>query len=539
MSKVSLYRKYRPNNFENLVGQDHVKEILINSIKGKSLAHAYIFAGPRGTGKTSSARLIAKALNCQNIGEGYEPCDQCEICKDINIGRLIDLVEIDAASNRGIDEIRDLKEKINYSPTRSQYKIYIIDEVHMLTKEAFNALLKTLEEPPSHSHFILATTEIHKIPSTIISRCQRFDFRRISDEVLVKRLSQVADLEGIKIENDLIQKIAQYANGGLRDALGLLDQLAVNGEINEDRVKDLLGVLGAGFLDNFIDQLFEGNAESCLKIIEEIHLTGADFDRFIYDLIIQFRRKLLLSTKDLSENNTKSYISLIEIFQEAKESPNNAIPQLPLEIATAKALSYLGKMNSNLNHVPPSANSTKIEASKTEVIEKSSKPQNAEKSKDESTNKPLEKGLEKTINKKTTSVKEKKSEQLNTKSTSNNLSANWSQILSSLKSPSLRMSLKHAKIETITETKVTLVFATNFHQNIVEKDENLVQLEAAIKEIVDTEIKVETLIKAGAHKAIKKPTNEAKVLPEVQKEQEKKVSVDEAIDIFGGGEVLS
>lgn len=261
MGKISLYRKYRPQNFENLVGQNHVRTILINAIKRGEVAHAYLFTGPRGTGKTSTARLIAKALNCTDLRNEYDPCDECEFCKDINDGRLIDLIEIDAASNRGIDEIRDLKEKINYSPTRGNCKVYIIDEVHMLTKEAFNALLKTLEEPPEHSFFVLATTEVHKIPNTIISRCQRFDFRRIGDEDLLGRLKFVVEQEGFEASDEALKMVVDNANGGGRDAIGLLEQLVVDGKLNIGIMKNVLGTAGRKIVGDFKEALMSGEVE--------------------------------------------------------------------------------------------------------------------------------------------------------------------------------------------------------------------------------------------------------------------------------------
>ena len=225
---MSLYLKYRPQNFKTIVGQDHIVTTLKNAIKHESLTHAYLFSGSRGTGKTSLARIIAKSLNCTNLEEGVEPCDKCENCEAVLKGRLVDLIEIDAASNRGIDEIRELREKILFAPTQGKAKVYIIDEVHMLTKEAFNALLKTLEEPPAHAYFILATTEAHKIPETIISRCQQFNFRRISAEDIVKRLQEIGEEESVQAEPDALDLIAKISSGSLRDAIGLFEQMNID-----------------------------------------------------------------------------------------------------------------------------------------------------------------------------------------------------------------------------------------------------------------------------------------------------------------------
>ena len=264
MANLALYRKYRPYNFKNLVGQDSIKNALINAIKAGNPAHAYLFCGPRGTGKTTTARLIAKSLNCEALIDGHEPCNKCQLCEAINEGALIDLIEIDAASNRGIDEIRDLKEKINFAPSRAKMKVYIIDEVHMMTKEAFNALLKTLEEPPSYVYFILATTEVHKIPETIISRCQRFDFKRIDDKALMTRLSFIAQLEDIKAEDKAIEAISRHVEGSLRDAIQLLEQLTVDQKLTFEYVSDILGVTDFETLDKLFESLLINNTESAL-----------------------------------------------------------------------------------------------------------------------------------------------------------------------------------------------------------------------------------------------------------------------------------
>ena len=225
---MSLYLTYRPDTFEHLVGQDHIVQTLKNALKEKRIAHAYLFCGPRGTGKTSAARLLAKAINCTSPDSNGGPCNTCDICNAMSANRLTDVIEIDAASNRGIDEIRDLKEKIKFTPNVAKFKVYIIDEVHMLSKEAFNALLKTLEEPPPHAYFILATTESYKVPETIISRCQRFDFHRVGIATLTSRLHFIAEKEHIECEEKALECIALRANGGLRDAIGLFEQAIVS-----------------------------------------------------------------------------------------------------------------------------------------------------------------------------------------------------------------------------------------------------------------------------------------------------------------------
>ena len=284
MESVSLYRKYRPHNFDNLVGQDYIRDTLTNALKGNRVSHAYLFSGPRGTGKTSAARLLAKALNCSNLTDGYDPCNECDFCQEINNGRLIDLIEIDAASNRGIDEVRDLKEKINFAPTRSKFKVYIIDEVHMMTKEAFNALLKTLEEPPDHVYFILATTEIHKIPETILSRCQRFDFKRINKKALMTRLSFIAQKEKIQAQDSALELITRYVDGGLRDAIGLLEQLSVDKKLEVEHVREILGLSHTSLILSLYDVLMNNDIKEALKIISELHNQGSDLKQFLHEM---------------------------------------------------------------------------------------------------------------------------------------------------------------------------------------------------------------------------------------------------------------
>ncbi len=336
MSDVALYRKYRPRKFSDLVGQEPIRVTLSNAVKQGQVSHGYLFCGTRGTGKTSTARLVAKALSCENVKDG-DPCGECGICNEIEDGSLIDLVEIDAASNRGIDEIRDLKEKIHFAPTRAKAKVYIIDEVHMLTKEAFNALLKTLEEPPEHSYFILATTEVHKIPETIISRCQRFDFKRIAAEDLVDRLKFIAGEEKIEFEEEAIGMIVKHVNGGMRDAIGLLEQIGGTGKVGVEEVKQILGVTGDRSLEKMYGLLVAGDSAGALDLVEELFVEGQDFKVFVKELTWYLRGKMVDAVKNKDTATGYAALGLIEkIHQVSSQMDGSPIPQLPLEAAIMK-----------------------------------------------------------------------------------------------------------------------------------------------------------------------------------------------------------
>ena len=289
-----LARKWRPQSFEDVVGQDHVVRTLRNAIHQGRVAHAFIFSGPRGVGKTSVARIMAKAMNCET-GPTQTPCNVCTNCREITEGIAMDVREIDGASHRGIDEIRNLRENIKFAPVSSRYKLYIIDEVHMLTREAFNALLKTLEEPPSHVIFIFATTEIHKIPATILSRCQCFDFRRIPLKIIRDSLGQIAEKEGIRISSNGITWIAQAGDGSLRDAQSIFDQVIsyAGFEVDESSIQELLGLMDRHFLYRVSGAVLERNAGLCLKIIEEGYYAGLDMNYFYQMLLGHFRNLLL------------------------------------------------------------------------------------------------------------------------------------------------------------------------------------------------------------------------------------------------------
>ena len=300
MSYTALYRKFRPDNFDEVKGQDHIVTTLKNQINADRIGHAYLFCGTRGTGKTSIAKLFAKAVNCENPTDG-SPCGECRICKAIAAGASMNVIEIDAASNNGVDNIREIRDEVQYSPAEGKYKVYIIDEVHMLSIGAFNALLKTLEEPPSYVIFILATTEVQKIPITILSRCQRYDFRRITVETIADRLMDLAGREGLEVEEKAIRYIAKAADGSMRDSLSLLDQCIafyMNEKLTYENVLEVLGAVDTDVFSQMLRLVIDGDSVGCLHKLEEIIIRGRDLTQFVSDFTWYLRNLLLVKTSD-------------------------------------------------------------------------------------------------------------------------------------------------------------------------------------------------------------------------------------------------
>ncbi len=292
----ALYRKWRPQQFTDVYGQSHITQTLMHEVETGRLSHAYLFTGSRGTGKTTCAKILSKAVNCLNPQNG-NPCNECEICRGIDDGSVLDVTEIDAASNNGVDNIRDLREEANFTPAAAKYRVYIIDEVHMLSTGAFNALLKTLEEPPEHVLFILATTEVQKLPATILSRCQRFDFRRIPAEDICARLTEVAKNENISLTEDAALLISRVADGALRDALSILDQCAGQGkDITADTVSSCAGLLGKDYLFEISDAIKNGEPSEVLTVIDRLHSSSCDMERLMSELVNHFRNVLMAKT---------------------------------------------------------------------------------------------------------------------------------------------------------------------------------------------------------------------------------------------------
>lgn len=291
-----LYRKWRPQTFADVVGQEHITSTLSHEVESGKVSHAYLFTGSRGTGKTTCAKILAKAANCLNPVDG-NPCNECSVCKGLDDGSILDVIEIDAASNNGVDNIRDLREESNYTPVHTKYRVYIIDEVHMLSIGAFNALLKTLEEPPAHVKFILATTEVHKIPATILSRCQRFDFHRITPENIKSRLMYVAENENIIIDDDAALLIARIADGAMRDALSLLDRCSgITDHVTAEVVSNAAGLAGKDYLFELIDNINSNNPSEVLSLISKLHGDSCDMERLCSELTNHFRNLMIIKT---------------------------------------------------------------------------------------------------------------------------------------------------------------------------------------------------------------------------------------------------
>lgn len=329
MAYQALYRVWRPQKFEDVVGQLHITRTLQNAMSQQKVAHAYLFSGPRGTGKTSAAKIFAKAINCKQAPV-KEPCGECDACVGIQDGSISDIIEIDAASNNGVDDIREIRDKVKYAPSAVDYKVYIIDEVHMLSQGAFNALLKTLEEPPKHVIFILATTEPHKIPLTIISRCQRFDFKRITHQVIVERIKHILDEEDIQYDDHALIHVALTAEGGMRDALSLLDQAIAYSDDTHIDMDDVLAVTGSisqERLLSMVDSLRHGEAKQALNHLEESMQEGKDPNRFIFDFIHFLRDLYMYSSSQNMQDVLVRAIPDEQFKDTAREMTNDWLEQ--------------------------------------------------------------------------------------------------------------------------------------------------------------------------------------------------------------------
>jgi DNA polymerase-3 subunit gamma/tau len=550
MAYVSLYRKWRPQDFSDIVGQENVVKTLKNAIKLDRIAHAYLFCGPRGTGKTSTAKILAKALNCEE-GPTVDICDDCTSCNKITDNSSIDVLEIDAASNRGINEIRELREKVKFSPTEGNYKVYIIDEVHMLTTEAFNALLKTLEEPPEYVVFILATTEPNKLLSTILSRCQRFDFGRLSISDIISRISYISEQEEVEISEKSLAAIARSAAGGMRDAISILDQTIsyAGSEIEIDDVSAVLGMVDHEVLIKLTQIMIDNNVEAGLNLVNDIIAKGKNISQFVDDFIHHLRNLLLLKeckeTSKLIKTGTKEkeelksvvddlvveqLLAWIEILNQMSYDLKQTTQQrLILEMGIIKLvkaetdksldtiLSRIAKLedqvtNGQLIVESKDKNKSKKKAKKKETNEQAKQITDSNSDKDKQTNSSPGK------NSKVVDVAAPETADIE------QVKEQWKQFLDYLKEKNMKLAafMRDAQPFKIENNKLLLAFKHEFHKGQIESNKQVV--EEALKKLLGVSLQLKCIIDGAS---------ESK-----EEQEEEKITdhplVKETLELFSG-----
>ena len=505
MAYTALYRKFRPLTFDEFAGQEHITRTLKNQIKAGRVGHAYLFSGGRGTGKTSAAKVLARAVNCLNPKDG-EPCNECEICKGILNGSLTDVVEMDAASNNGVDDIRQIREEVNFLPTKAKYRIYIIDEVHMLSTGAFNALLKTLEEPPEHVKFILATTEPQKLPATILSRCQRFDFKKISNEDIKDRLTKVSKEINVKIDENALNTIAVLSEGAMRDALSILERCLQDGdtEITDEKIKDLVGIPKFEYIYNVVKSIITKNSEEALNTTQKIIDEGKDLYNFLWEIIKYVKDILLYKSNgklelyneediqkidELSTNISKE--ELFVLIKELSEVENN------LKWATQKAIMFQAEIIRLTIENRPSSGNEGIERRISELEKKISSGEIIIPKEQIS---PKEKGVkteEKTVSKNSTSKAQVKA---NSNSNLANVTSTeyWPKVLGNLKKngmPQLFAVLANTKAVELNDMQLGIVGVNTMGSMMLKNPDNNEKLRKAVFEESgkDMMIKVEEI----------------------------------------------
>jgi len=555
MASTALYRKYRPLTFSDVIGQQHIVQTLSNSIKNGRIGHAYLFTGPRGTGKTTIARIFARIVNCQNP-DGSNPCLKCEVCKSITEGRSLDIFEIDAASNTGVDNIRELRENVKFPPSIAKYKVYIIDEVHMLSTGAFNALLKTLEEPPSHAIFILATTEIHKVPETIISRCQRYDFTRLSIEQIIEKLSIDAKSEKISIEKDALEMIAIAAEGGMRDAESLLAQVMSleDKKITAKEVAEILGTSERQSLEKMTELLLTKNTSEALALVNKISEDGYDLDVFNKSLLNYLRQLMLVSvdeklakifsyelTKEQAKiiaeqaknQQPKHMLFIIQCFSEIQgKIKSSFIPQLPLEMAIIKAVGGPEKGLENSSQKPALTNSqTKYATSTPDTLQE---PKTASFSpisskKDETSVAENEAEIEPKMTEDEADIKQSKFNLSDVKKC-------WNQAILEIKpiNHSLSAILQSCQPIGVSDGVVSIAAKFPFHKDKLNDDANRLTMESVFAKILGFRLRIKANTNAEAGIVQQGISDETQNIKIEKKPSETSSLLTDAIGIMGG-----
>ncbi|MGO1652417.1 DNA polymerase III subunit gamma/tau [Senegalia sp. (in: firmicutes)] len=517
MAFKALYRRFRPKTFDDVVGQEHITRVLKNQILNDNIAHAYLFSGTRGTGKTSTAKIFARAVNCIDNNTG-NPCNACEVCRSILDDNIMDVVEMDAASNNSVDDIRDLKEKVKYPPSKGRYKVYIIDEVHMLSKGAFNALLKTLEEPPSHLIFILATTEPQKLPATILSRCQRYDFKRITVKEIVTTMKNICDELNIEVEERGLQLIARNSDGAMRDALSILDQCIsfADEKVSYEYILELLGTVNSDIIFDMADSIIEKDLEKSLKTVDELIIIGKDIHQFIKDMINHFRNLMVSKASDKlndiidgteetierfkiqSQNIELSrIIAIIKLLSEAEvNSKWSSEPRIILETTIMKMLSP---------ELDTSVDSLLARISNLESAVKRGKIVVEEKLEDTNTKSNIAKTVSKQVTKKETIKKEedKKEEIIINKEINENIDINdvmkiWPDMMKKIKTEkiSIQALLSEGIPHDIEGNTLYVLFKDGFgfHKDAVNKDDNKKYIENTLNNILSSNMNIKFMM---------------------------------------------
>lgn len=532
MAYTALYRKFRPTTFADVVGQEHITKTLRNQIIADRVGHAYLFNGGRGTGKTSSAKILARAINCLNPKDG-EPCNECEICRGALNGSLTDIVEMDAASNNSVEDIRSIREEVNFLPTKAKYRVYIIDEVHMLSPGAFNALLKTLEEPPEHVKFILATTEPQKLPATILSRCQRFDFKRISNEDIIKRLKVVCNESNIEITDSALNIIAVLSEGAMRDALSILERCIQDGEnkIDEDKIKDLVGIPKIAFVNSITEAIIDYDIDKALKSMDDILNEGKDLNNFLWEIIKYIKDILIYKSSKKADLYSEDEIANINAISEkvTKEKLVNLIYELSkletdMKWSTQKTIMFQAGIIKLCSNEFESSNNIEERVDKIEKYLKSGRvavntmqvPVSAT-TVNQTQNYNLNNRVQSTPTVASNTVKQNTMAN-KPKQYSSDLSKSWPTIVKDLKQNGkivLYTNLMNTSAEEINDMTIGIKFPnglSSFGKTVLEKQENIKEISTLVSMACGKEMQIKYISEAQSQAVVHRPEDDIQKL---------------------------